>query len=177
MKISLLALIAGFCLVVGLPLAATAGPASSADGADADLVGQGFDNCTQANNPDQKDYDHDGCGDACDCDLNNDGVSGGAADQSIMNICLFVPGPAMSAGPGGIPPATSNWNPVCDLAGAENPAHPGAPHDGIIGAPDRAICKPIEAFIDLPLFTPGPSGIPAVNKTGIVPPNSLPLCP
>lgn len=74
MKLSSIALVAGFCLVVGLPMAATAGPSSSADGADADGIGQAFDNCTNSSNAGQVDSDHDGCGDFCDFDWNNDGI-------------------------------------------------------------------------------------------------------
>jgi len=74
MKLSLIALMAGFSLVVGLPMAATAGPSSSADGADADGIGQAFDNCLNQNNPRQGDYDHDGCGQFCDFDWNNNGI-------------------------------------------------------------------------------------------------------
>jgi len=73
MKISLMALVAAFCLVVGLPLVATAGPTSGTD-TDGDGVQAPFDNCKLSANASQKDLDHDGCGDACDCDFNNDTV-------------------------------------------------------------------------------------------------------
>jgi hypothetical protein len=74
MKISLMALIAGFCLVVGLPLAATAGPTPGGPDTDADTVEDAFDNCVTDANAAQKDLDHDGCGDTCDCDYDNNGV-------------------------------------------------------------------------------------------------------
>jgi len=99
MKLTLIALVAGFCLVVGLPMAATAGPATSADGADADGVGQAYDNCLSRSNAAQVDTDHDGCGDFCDFDWNNDGiVKGGevakAGSQFGSPLC----------GPSGAPP-------------------------------------------------------------------------
>jgi len=76
MKISLMALVAGFCLVVGLPLAATAGPTPGSPDGDGDGVEDFFDNCYLApdTNADQKDTDHDGCGNVCDFDTNNDGA-------------------------------------------------------------------------------------------------------
>jgi hypothetical protein len=75
MKISLVAVIAGFCLVVGLPLAATAGPTPGGpSAADGDGIEDFFDNCYLDSNADQKDFDHDGCGNACDSDSNNDGL-------------------------------------------------------------------------------------------------------
>jgi hypothetical protein len=74
MKISLMALVAGFCLVVGLPLAATAGPTPGGPDTDADTIEDAFDNCVTDANPAQKDLDHDGCGDTCDCDFDNNGV-------------------------------------------------------------------------------------------------------
>jgi len=73
MKISLMALVAGFCLVVGLPLAATAGPTPGGTNSDGDSVEDFFDNCMTKSNPDQKDVDHDGCGNVCDSDSNQDG--------------------------------------------------------------------------------------------------------
>jgi hypothetical protein len=74
MKISLIALVAGFCLVVGLPLAATAGPTPGGPDTDGDGVENAFDNCPAAVNPAQKDLDHDNCGDFCDCDYDNNTV-------------------------------------------------------------------------------------------------------
>jgi len=78
MKVNLMALVAGFCLVVGLPLAAMAGPTPGGANSDGDAIENAFDNCTTLTNANQKDLDHDGCGDACDGDLdaNQDGVSG-----------------------------------------------------------------------------------------------------
>jgi hypothetical protein len=64
--------------VVGLPLAATAGPTpGGASTADGDGIEDFFDNCYLDPNPEQKDFDHDGCGDVCDSDANNDGTVGG----------------------------------------------------------------------------------------------------
>jgi hypothetical protein len=75
MKISLMAVVAGFCLVVGLPLAATAGPTPGGpSAADGDGIEDFFDNCYLDSNADQKDIDHDGCGNVCDSDSNNDGA-------------------------------------------------------------------------------------------------------
>jgi hypothetical protein len=67
MKVSLMALAFGFFLVVGLPLAATAGPTPGGpDTGDNDGVEDAFDNCTLVSNTNQADADHDGCGDVCD---------------------------------------------------------------------------------------------------------------
>jgi hypothetical protein len=50
------------------------------DDSDDDGVEDGFDNCLLAMNPAQDDTDGDGCGNVCDADYNNDGLSGGHAD-------------------------------------------------------------------------------------------------
>ena len=75
MKVKLMALLAGFCLVVGLPLAAMAGPTPGGADGDGDGVENAFDNCSSLSNAAQKDVDHDGCGDLCDGDFNQDGTT------------------------------------------------------------------------------------------------------
>jgi len=76
MKVKLMALLAGFCLVVGLPLAAMAGPTPGGADGDSDGVENAFDNCTVKVNANQKDVDHDGCGDTCDGDFDQNGAAG-----------------------------------------------------------------------------------------------------
>jgi len=76
MKVKLMALLAGFCLVVGLPLAAMAGPTPGGADTDGDGVENAFDNCSSLTNAAQKDVDHDGCGDACDGDMDQNGTTG-----------------------------------------------------------------------------------------------------
>jgi len=76
MKVKLTALLAGFCLVVGLPLAAMAGPTPGGADTDGDGVENAFDNCTTRANPTQKDVDHDACGDTCDGDFDQNGTAG-----------------------------------------------------------------------------------------------------
>jgi len=94
MKLTLIALVAGFCLVVGLPMAATAGPATSADGADGDGVGQAYDNCLTKLNAAQVDTDHDGCGDFCDFDWNNSGtVKGAEITLAASQVGKLICGP------------------------------------------------------------------------------------
>jgi hypothetical protein len=76
MKVRMMALLAGFCLVVGLPLAAMAGPTPGGADTDGDGVENAFDNCSSLSNPAQKDADHDACGDVCDGDFDQNGTSG-----------------------------------------------------------------------------------------------------
>jgi hypothetical protein len=80
MKVRFTALLAGFGLVVGLPLAAMAGPTPGGADSDGDGVENAFDNCTNVGGAqaDQKDVDHDGCGDRCDGDFDQNGTSGGS---------------------------------------------------------------------------------------------------
>jgi len=77
MKVRFAALMAGFFLVVGLPLAATAGPTPGGPDGDSDGVENAFDDCTVRPNGNQKDQDHDGCGDQCDADYNQSGTTDG----------------------------------------------------------------------------------------------------
>lgn len=112
MKISLMALIAGFCLVVGFPLAATAGPTPGGPNSDADSVENAFDNCVSAPNPEQKDFDHDGCGDVCDCDYNNDTVCN-LSDFGIMASCFGHP--TAPGDPLYNPAVDCNCDGVCNL--------------------------------------------------------------
>ena len=87
MKTALIALTFGFCLVAGLPLAATAGPTPGGADTDGDTVEDAFDNCSSAVNPGQEDADHDGCGDVCDpplpCDVDHSGTVG-LGDYTIL---------------------------------------------------------------------------------------------
>jgi len=98
-RLRLTALAFGFCLVVGLPLAAMAGPIpTGTPDTDGDGVEDAFDNCTTSKNPTQVDKDHDGCGQFCDFDWNNDGlVKAGevslAGSQFGSVACATPPGP------------------------------------------------------------------------------------
>ena len=80
MKVRLMALLFALSLVLGLPLAAIAGPTADGTDTDSDGVEDVFDNCTFVSNVDQDDVDHDGCGGACtqsiSCDANGDTVVG-----------------------------------------------------------------------------------------------------
>ena len=73
MRVTFLALTAGFFLAVGLPLAAMAGPLPGTVGdTDGDTVKDAFDNCSLKTNANQADADHDGCGDVCDQPVQGD---------------------------------------------------------------------------------------------------------
>lgn len=76
MKVGILATLFAGLLLVGLPLASTAGPAPDMDG---DGVPDVIDNCKLVSNasPVDCDSDNDGYGNLCDCDFNNDNLCGG----------------------------------------------------------------------------------------------------
>jgi len=142
MKISLMALLAGFCLVVGMPLAAMAGPAPGGPDSETptpDGVEDAFDNCTAAYNPDQKDTDHDGCGNMCDADYDQTGTT------SITDFGTFKAGFPFGVG---------------------NPAYnPNTDHDcsGTTSITDFGTFK---AEFVAP-GTPGPSGISNASRDPI----------
>jgi len=159
MKISLMALVAGFCLVVGLPLVATAGPTPGSgvdldDGGTGDGIEDPFDNCTNdpgspyENNPGQIDFDADGCGNLCDADYNNDGAVAGG--DFILFKNTFLTSKAGNA-PGTLP---GQYNGNADSDG-----------DDLIAGADFIFFK--NRFLGVP----GPSGFPALQKAGV------PACP
>jgi len=131
MKVKLLALVAGFALAVGLPLAAMAGPAPGGPNTgDNDGVENAFDNCTLKTNNPQKDIDHDGCGDECDGDYDQDGTVGG------LDFGQFKKAFGKSTG-------QAAYNASTDMD-----------CDGLIGGLDFGLFKQ-----QFKLAVPGPSGI------------------
>jgi hypothetical protein len=124
MKISSIALVAGFCLVVGLPLTAMAGPTPGGPDTDGDGVEDAFDNCVTDVNGAQKDLDHDSCGDACDCDFNNDTVCNPTDFGAFASTYLKGEGD-----PG--------YNPLadCDCNGVINPTDFGCFASGYLTTP------------------------------------------
>jgi hypothetical protein len=132
MKVRFTALLAGFCLVVGLPLAAMAGPTPGGPDSETptpDGVEDAFDNCTAASNADQKDVDHDGCGDRCDGDFDQSGLAG-ITDFGILKASFNL----STGNPG--------YNPSADMDCS-----------GTVGIPDFGLFK--NEFNT----TPGPSGV------------------
>jgi len=139
----LMAVVAGFCLVVGLPLAATAGPTPGGpSAADGDGIENFFDNCYLDGNADQKDFDHDGCGDLCDSDFNNDGIAN-ALDLSAFKATYLASS--------GNPAYNPNFDSDCN---------------GVVNALD------LSAFKGNYLQPTGPSGFPSSQRsTGCPGPN------
>ncbi|MEY4428575.1 MAG: Gingipain precursor, partial [Pseudomonadota bacterium] len=82
---------------VWVRLAATDGQPAQAAFKESDTDGDGVpdsrDNCTQVSNPDQRDADGDGYGNACDADLNNDGIVN-SLDVSAMRTAFGTANPA-----------------------------------------------------------------------------------
>ncbi len=76
MRIQPIAFISAFLLILVLPLAAAAGPTPGGVDTDGDGIENAFDNCSSRSNASQKDVDHDGCGDLCDADFDQNGVCG-----------------------------------------------------------------------------------------------------
>ena len=76
MKVGVLAILMTFLLAAGIPFAAMAGVATDTD---SDTVPDASDNCVLVPNAGTLfcDTDQDGYGNACDPDINNDGVVGG----------------------------------------------------------------------------------------------------
>jgi hypothetical protein len=95
-----------------------AGPTPGGADGDGDGVENAFDNCSGVSNANQKDLDHDGCGDACDADLaNNDGLTG-AADFTAFRAAF----------------GTSTGNPLYNAFADMN-------CDGSVGAPDFTLFR------------------------------------
>ncbi len=57
---------------------------------DGDNVSDNSDNCPDIANPNQADTDHDGLGDVCDADIDNDGVLNKGADGKALDNCPDV---------------------------------------------------------------------------------------
>ncbi len=79
--------------------AAIGAPAPDTDG---DLVPDNIDNCYLTPNPGQQDTNDDGYGNACDCDINNDGV------VSIIDYNAF-------RNAWGLNSSSPTWNPDIDF--------------------------------------------------------------
>jgi hypothetical protein len=123
--------------MLGLPLAASAGPTPGGADADSDGVENAFDNCTSRVNPSQKDADHDGCGDVCDGDFDQNGTAG-VTDYGML-LTAF-----------GSTVGSPNYNPAID-----------ADCNGACGLTD------IGLFLNEFSTTAGPSGITGPGRNPV----------
>lgn len=138
MKVRLLALLFALVLVAGLPLAASAGPATGSADSDADGVDDDFDNCLFVQNADQVDTNHDGCGDACTAPVTCDGT--GDTVVGSPDFVLLI----------------ANYGNNCNTS-PELDCRPDCNSDDIVGAPDFSAM-----FSEYGNKT-GPSGITTVQ--------------
>jgi hypothetical protein len=143
MKERLQILALSLLLVIGLPLAAMAGPAPGGADTDSDGVEDAFDNCTTVSNANQADADHDGCGDACPgFDLPEDLDNSGTVGLGDYNQLAAV------------------WGGTADVSGC--PGTPGIPEDldcsGTVGLGDYNALSAVWGATDNG-GVPGPSGI------------------
>jgi hypothetical protein len=113
------------------------GPTETGPDTDADGWEDGFDNCSSIANYPQRDIDGDGCGDLCDADFDQDGISG------IVDFGIFK----MSFGEASGDPS---YNPLADMD-----------RDGVVGVLDLGI------FTSEFNGAPGPSGLPPSLKTPV----------
>lgn len=100
---------------------------------DGDGVSDYTDNCIEIHNPDQRDTDNDGYGNACDPDLDNDGYVGS------LDLGLIEKAYGSSLG-------DENWNPDADFNG-----------DGLIDMSD------VSVWVEMQGKPPGPSFVDKKN--------------
>jgi len=134
---------------VGTAWAAGAMPDADFPDGDGDGVPDLADLCAEVADPAQRDTDGDGLGDACDPDLDNDGVVT-AADLDALEACIGAMDPPPTLPEPGQPPASAALQALAMRSllcrGAD------LDRDGVVAAADLAHA---EAWLGL---APGPSG-------------------
>jgi len=129
MRIKLLALTFGIFLAAGT---AYAGPVPGGPDTDGDTVEDAFDNCTSRPNPTQVDTDHDGCGQFCDFDWNNNGV----VQLGEVNLAASQAGPCVGC------VCDFNQNGSCQLSEVNQIAAAAGAQPGPSGI-STAQCNPV----------------------------------